>query len=183
MDKDIDGYFDFSNLYRQVAAEMPKNAHLVEVGVWLGKSIIYLAEQCRLLGKPVTIYAVDTWMGSDEDFHQDYIKYLSGIKPDGLYHKFRNNIMRYQVWDLITVVRMDSLVAANSFLNEDLDFVFIDASHKYEDVKADIGAWYPKVKPGCMLAGHDFNCEDVSRAVKEKFEYYETNYNTWRVRK
>jgi hypothetical protein len=51
------------------------------------------------------------------------------------------------------------------------DLVFIDALHDYEHVKQDIGLWWPKVRIGGILAGHDFNhrwpgCE---RAVAESF--------------
>ena len=34
-----------------------------------------------------------------------------------------------------------------------MDFVFIDASHKYADVKDDINHWLPKVRENGMLAG------------------------------
>jgi hypothetical protein len=45
--------------------------------------------------------------------------------------------------------------------------VFIDASHDYESVKADVKAWLPKVKKGGYLAGHDWHHEPVKRAVIE----------------
>lgn len=52
-----------------------------------------------------------------------------------------------------------------------VDLIFIDALHDYESVKQDIALWWPKVRVGGMLAGHDFNhkwpgCE---RAVAESF--------------
>ena len=48
-----------------------------------------------------------------------------------------------------------------------LDFVFIDASHKYIDVKEDIINWLPKVRKGGILAGDDFSWSGVRRALKE----------------
>jgi predicted O-methyltransferase YrrM len=52
------------------------------------------------------------------------------------------------------------------------DLIFIDALHDYEHVKQDIALWWPKVRVGGILAGHDFNhkwpgCE---RAVAESFD-------------
>ena len=48
-----------------------------------------------------------------------------------------------------------------------MDFVFIDADHRYESVKADIRAWVPKLRPGGMLSGHDIDYPSVLRAVSE----------------
>lgn len=51
------------------------------------------------------------------------------------------------------------------------DFIFIDAAHSYEAVRADIADWLPKVKPGGWFGGHDFhaNWPGVQRAVTEAF--------------
>jgi len=53
--------------------------------------------------------------------------------------------------------------------------VFIDANHSYEYVLADIIAWYPKIKIGGILCGHDYFDVDtpgrghvgVTKAIKE----------------
>lgn len=51
------------------------------------------------------------------------------------------------------------------------DMVFIDALHDYESVKRDIQLWWPRVRVGGMLAGHDFSHKwpGVERAVAEAF--------------
>jgi GR25 family glycosyltransferase involved in LPS biosynthesis len=80
---------------------------------------------------------------------------------------------------------MKSLDAVSRFDDHSLDFVFIDASHEYEDVKADIIAWLPKIKPGGILAGHDYYIGDfdyypgVKQAVNEEFSEFEAKYNCW----
>lgn len=54
-----------------------------------------------------------------------------------------------------------------------LDFIYIDGSHDYESVKRDIENYYPKIKEGGVMGGHDIcNCdckelEEVSKAVIE----------------
>lgn len=61
--------------------------------------------------------------------------------------------------------------AFNLYKNETLDFVFIDASHEYKDVKDDIINWLPKVKIGGVLAGHDYQVfGGVTMAVNELFK-------------
>lgn len=50
------------------------------------------------------------------------------------------------------------------------DMIFIDAMHTYEEVKADIQRWYPRVKAGGIFACHDYGHHDfegVKRAVDE----------------
>lgn len=41
-----------------------------------------------------------------------------------------------------------------------LDFVYIDGNHAGEAVKRDIDLWWPKVRPGGILGGHDLYTRD-----------------------
>jgi predicted O-methyltransferase YrrM len=61
-----------------------------------------------------------------------------------------------------------SVVGAKT-INEPLDFVYIDANHDYQYVKEDIEAWYPLLKVGGVIGGHDFNWKEdgVIKAVTE----------------
>lgn len=54
------------------------------------------------------------------------------------------------------LIRKPSTEAALDFKDESLDFVFIDAGHRYDEVKADIEAWFPKVRKGGIISGHDY---------------------------
>lgn len=53
-------------------------------------------------------------------------------------------------------IRDVSVSAARRFRPRSLDFVYIDANHGYEHVRRDLAAWYPKVRPGGIIAGHDY---------------------------
>jgi hypothetical protein len=70
-----------------------------------------------------------------------------------------------------SLMRLPSIKAADQFANGSLDFVFIDACHEYEPVKADIEAWASKVRSGGILCGHDYGREwvGVKAAVDEFF--------------
>jgi predicted O-methyltransferase YrrM len=50
--------------------------------------------------------------------------------------------------------------------------VFLDANHTYEDVKKDIGMWWPRVKKGGVFVMHDYGHWDfpgVKKAADEVF--------------
>jgi len=69
----------------------------------------------------------------------------------------------------VTILRKTSREASET-IQEKLDFVFIDANHSYESVKEDIALWWDKVKPGGIVAGHDYdhpNFPDTKKAVDE----------------
>jgi hypothetical protein len=55
--------------------------------------------------------------------------------------------------------------AAPKIPDGSLDFAYIDANHAYEYVKRDIELWWPKIRDGGMLAGHDYLIPQVATAV------------------
>jgi cephalosporin hydroxylase len=121
-------------------------------------------------GKIIQFDLVDSWGGSFE--HQPL--------QEDVFEVFNKNIA--PVSSYVNIRRMDSLSAASTYENGSLDFVFIDAAHDYENVKADIKAWLPKVKGGGYLAGHDYPAWDgVTMAVNEIFgsKTIESNEGCW----
>lgn len=57
----------------------------------------------------------------------------------------------------VTPLRGDSVEMAAEVVDGALDFAFIDADHSEDSVSRDIAAWLPKVRPGGILAGHDYD--------------------------
>lgn len=57
----------------------------------------------------------------------------------------------------------------SAFSDNSIDFIYIDALHDYESVKKDLHGWYPKVKKGGILSGHDYTPthQGVINAVDE----------------
>lgn len=48
--------------------------------------------------------------------------------------------------------------AATEYLAGPFDFVYLDGDHRTEMVALDVRLWWPKIRPGGVLAGHDFVC-------------------------
>jgi hypothetical protein len=67
----------------------------------------------------------------------------------------------------VNFLRKPSVEAAKLFPDNYFDFVYIDGDHSYEAAKADIIAWYPKVKNGGILSGHDYPTPTVEKACIE----------------
>ena len=81
-------------------------------------------------------------------------RYLDRRLNNRAYNEFLKNTET--VRSTINPIRLPSTEASNLYADNSLDFVFIDANHSYEFVKDDIKHWYPKVKKGGILAGHDY---------------------------
>ncbi len=165
---EIDGWFDFSRLYKKMVEIHDEGSHFVEVGAWKGKSTSFMATEIANSGKIIAFDVVDTWDGSEEhkDPNDPFYEPLL-LEKDGLYNKFIENMKGLE--EYYNPIRTTSIGRAGAYADECLDFVLIDASHDYENVKADIEAWIPKVKRGGYLCGHDAKHPPIRRATDEKF--------------
>jgi hypothetical protein len=74
------------------------------------------------------------------------------------------------------VLQMFSVLASEFLNGTRLDFVFVDANHMYEPVREDVEAWWPTIREGGFISGHDYNGVGdrrkgwgVKRAVDERF--------------
>jgi predicted O-methyltransferase YrrM len=67
----------------------------------------------------------------------------------------------------VEFIRKTSVEAAKDFPDGHFDFVYIDGDHSYECCKEDMEAWYPKIKKGGVLCGHDFVTISVAQACRE----------------
>lgn len=164
-----ENWFNYPNFYKSLVEKLENNSKIVEVGSWRGRSACFLGVEIHNSGKKINLNCVDTWEGSEE--HVDY----EILKDDGLYKEFLMNITPLS--HIITPIRKKSLDAVELYEDESLDVVFLDASHKYEDIKSDMIAWYPKVKKGGIFSGHDYpSWNDVVKAVHEFFP--ENNFSS-----
>lgn len=130
----------------------------VEIGVWEGVNAKYMLLLCNRL----RLVLVDDW--------SNVVIFTGGPLqgPDygqGLRKITEVNLASHQDRTLFTY--KNSAEAVLDFPDETFDYVYIDGDHEYEAAKLDMILWWPKVKTGGIMAGHDIGDEGVSRALDE----------------
>jgi len=137
-----------------------------EIGVFAGDMSRHLLERGDL-----TLFMVDSWEGDAAAYQGDsgdWHAQLSNEEQEAFFEKAKAAVLF--AGDRAKILRARSDAAAAQIADGSLDFVFIDADHSYEGCRADLAAWWPKVKPGGLFAGHDYENQDfpkfgVKRAV------------------
>lgn len=154
--QDIDGWMSDEELgFLSAAAGM--SASVAEIGCWKGRSTFAMLQACR-----GPVYAVDHWEGSAAERGPGGPHAEAGaLGRERMFREFRENVGHFPN---LKPYMMDSLSAAQQV--PDVDMVFIDGGHAYEEVLADIRAWKPRARQ--LLCGHDYQMAGVARAVNEE---------------
>ncbi len=100
------------------------------------------------------LYLVDPWSHQGND---SYVDINNG--PDQTYHdvNLATTLQNIAPWrGRVQVIRGMSVDAAGILPDEHLDWAYLDADHSYRAVIADVRAWWPKIRKGGVLSGHDF---------------------------
>ena len=140
---------------------------IAEIGVWRSNTMKRVLRACSPI--IVEYWAVDPWLPLEGGAGSHRERKLPARRWE-LQHMTACTLMA-QWFPQIRVVRAKSEDACKLFKPEYFDLVFIDADHHYEETKLDIVRWLPTVKPGGILAGHDYGgkYEGVKQAVDELF--------------
>ncbi len=77
----------------------------------------------------------------------------------------------------VTIHKHYSEVASFKYIDETLDFVYIDADHTYESIYNDLVQWWPKIRSGGIMAGHDIFVVDYA-GVTEALIRFSNEKNT-----
>lgn len=117
---------------------------IVEVGAYHGRSTAALGSAC--LGTRTRVVSVDTFDGNDTDFQ--------GPGRRDFFSIWRANVGAAGLDGVVQAERGPSRVVGAAWTMP-IDFLFIDASHDYDDVRADFELFYAHVVPGGCVALHD----------------------------
>jgi hypothetical protein len=120
----------------------------VEVGVKQGVFSEVLLDGWR--GRH--LISVDPWAETGEDYVN--LDNVAQDVHDGFYAETRHRLGRFG--ERSSIWRMTGAEAAARIPHHALDFVYLDARHDRAAVAEDLEAWFPKLRPGGSLAGHDY---------------------------
>ena len=117
-----------------------------EIGVYRGKyTEVYINRATTS-----RVYLIDIWETSNHD------GYISGMGPGDIENGYKEVQEIYGVLPNVTLCKGFSTEWSQKFNDEFFDWVYLDADHSYQSVLNDIKHWYPKVKKGGIISGHDF---------------------------
>lgn len=146
-----------------------------EIGVAQGEFSKAICE----VNPQVKLYGVDSW--------RPYSGYKDYVREDTfqtMYDEAMRRLDPYIKRDRYEVVEKFSQEALEDFEDGSLDFVYIDANHQDPFVTQDIIGWSKKVRPGGIVAGHDYvRVKRVSWQVKDAIHKYtkDNNIQPWFV--
>ena len=177
-----ENWFSYAQFYHDIIEKLPKRAKVAEIGCWKGRSTACLGVEIINSGKKIDLYAIDSW----KYFEGTEQPVSSQEKFDLIYKEFKNNMQ--PLGSIVKIIRSTSIKASMSIPNNFFDFIFIDANHTYDSVKEDIYLWEPKLKPGGIIAGHDYFTSvhpGVKRAVDEVYPdaMKISEQNVWYIKK
>ena len=141
--------------------------NICELGVAAGGYLFPLITQSH----PKNCLAMDAWS-------EEVCPYYSQDKHDRNLthvHKIFKDVKKWAGTSL-DVVKGDHDLLVDNYEDESFDFIYIDTDHSYKVTESCIRLWWPKVKKGGILAGHDYNSRNKLYGVVEAVdEFVEKN--------
>ena len=141
-----------------------------EIGVFKGKLFHHVLKHTDVK----IAYAIDSW--GENDYKDNFADGLSEVTTLlDAYETFCAGI-RYKDWNRVKILKKNSIKASKEIENNSLDMIFIDADHRYKAVLDDLKHWYPKVRKGGIIAGHDYSI-NVFSVMMAVWKYFGTADN------
>jgi hypothetical protein len=136
----------------KLAARVPVDQAIVELGSYRGKSTCYLATGARQ-GNGAHVYAVDAW---SEEVSAWRSKILDRL-PSPLYADFRAQVSKAGFSDEhVTAVKSLSTMAGDHYEGPPVGLLYIDGDHSKRAAIADLRAWRAHLTDDALVVFDDY---------------------------
>ena len=138
---------------------------IVEIGVWMGGSLIPMALACKHNGAG-TVLAIDPWSphASIEGQHGDNERWWRGVDHDRAFHVFKDRLHNHGLASIVSIrrARSDDVTPPDS-----IDLLHVDGNHAEQAIR-DVERFCPHVRLGGIVVLDDLHWDGghVSRAVE-----------------
>lgn len=128
--------------------------NMTGIGVEIGTHKGEFAAKILKVWQGKHLYCVDSYENSPE-----YTADGNAMEQDRTPHRqAAEQVIEAAGRHRATLLRATSSRASTHFELSILDFVYVDGNHNHEYVYDDLNLWWPKIKPGGLMMGHDFIC-------------------------
>lgn len=164
----------FLPVVRAVAGGRPgKELNVLEIGSWAGASTVSWAVALREAGCGGNITCVDPWtpyFNLEKDDTGHYREMNDAARDDLIVQLFQHNIRTAGCADMIEVHRGESETVLPGFGSGRFDIVYIDGSHRFDDVCFDIREAKRLLRGNGMICGDDLELQatEIDRAELEE---------------
>ena len=121
----------------------------VEVGCGIGGFSKVILERSKLK----KLYSIDAFKYFPKDEYFD-VANVGNIRMAIRHLRCKKKLSKFG--NRSEIIKGESKEVVKKFKNNSLDFVYIDANHSYLSTLQDINLWFPKLKEGGIIAGHDY---------------------------
>lgn len=143
--------FDRSHLmkyFSQTYFSEKNNLQIAEIGSYEGnfaKLILEAFPDCNLS-------LVDLWETENNDFYYS-------IRSGDVEAAFETAKKNFSNVSNVKMCKGLSSSIVSDFSDDSLDLIYIDADHSYAGALKDLQLWYPKIKSGGIISGHDWDAD------------------------
>lgn len=109
---------------------------------------------------------VDIWYATDNPYQND-----NNYSQDVLDSQYASVFKKFLPYNNIKIIREFSHKASDFFPDNFFDFIYIDADHSKNGCYQDLVKWYPKVKSGGVISGHDYIAQEKTRIYGHSVEF------------
>lgn len=146
----------------------------VEIGVFKGEFSKSILENWK-----GTLYLIDPWRELSDEVYLDSSNHKN---HQTAFSDTMNSIKGFESRAFMLRGLGEELV--DLFEDNSLDYVYIDGNHDYDHVKQDLDLWWPKLKSGGLLSGHDYlliNWEKQPKLDNGKDIHVWANGESWSI--